>query len=94
MLFLNYMIELDKNKIQIKYLVGLNKTLPGYPTPLDILYDSCVESVDDCLFSSAKMENRYGLSEEQIDMAIKYLLEQKFIEKKNSKYKIVNSIWH
>ena len=88
------MIELDKNKIQIKYLVGLNKKLPDYPTPLDILYDSCVESVDDCLFSVAKMENRYGLNEEQIESVINYLLDKKFIEKKNSKYKIIDSIWH
>lgn len=88
------MIELDKNKIQIKYLVGLNKTLPDYPTPLDILYESCIESVDGCLFSAAKMENRYGLSEEQIDFVINYLLDKKFIEKKNSKFRIINSIWH
>lgn len=88
------MIKLDKNKIQIKYITGINKTLSGYPTPLDILYDSCVEGMDDCLFSNAKLENKYGLDNEQIDGVINYLLEKKFIEKKNSKYKIINSIWH
>lgn len=88
------MIELNKDKIQIKYITGLNKTLEGYPTPLDILYDSCVESIDDCLFSNAKIENKYGLNDEQIDFVINYLLEKEFIEKKNSKYKIINSIWH
>lgn len=88
------MIELDKDKIQIKYITGLNKTLEGYPTPLDILYDSCVDGLDGCLFSSAKMENKYGLDSEQIDFVINYLLEKKFIEKKNSKYKIIDSIWH
>ena len=88
------MIKLDKNKIQIKYITGLNNTLPEYPTPLDILYESCIESIDDCLFSSAKMENKYGLNDEQIESVISYLLDKKFIEKKNSKYKIINSIWH
>lgn len=88
------MIELNKDKIQVKYLTGLNKTLNEYPTPLDILYDSCVESIDDCLFSNAKIENKYELSDEQIDNVINYLLERKFIEKKNTKYKIIDSIWH
>lgn len=88
------MIELNKDKIQIKYITGLNKTLDGYPTPLDILYDSCVESIDDCLFSEAKMENKYGIDEDRIKSTIKYLLDKKFIVKKNSKYKIIDDIWH
>lgn len=88
------MIELNKDKIQIKYITGLNKTLDGYPTPLDILYDSCVESMDDCLFSEAKMENKYGIDEDRIKFTIKYLLDKKFIVKKNSKYKIIDDIWH
>lgn len=88
------MIELNKDKIQIKYITGLNKTLDGYPTPLDILYDSCVESMDDCLFSEAKMENKYGIDEDRIKSTIKYLLDKKFIVKKNSKYKIIDDIWH
>lgn len=88
------MIELNKDKIQIKYITGLNKTLEGYPTPLDILYDSCVESIDDCLFSEAKMENKYGIDEDRIKSTIKYLLDKKFIVKKNSKYKIIDNIWH
>lgn len=88
------MIELNKDKIQIKYITGLNKTLEGYPTPLDILYDSCVESMDDCLFSEAKMENKYGIDEDRIKSTIKYLLDKKFIVKKNSKYKIIDNIWH
>lgn len=88
------MIELNKDKIQIKYITGLNKTLEGYPTPLDILYDSCVESMDDCLFSEAKMENKYGIDDDRIKSTIKYLLDKKFIVKKNSKYKIIDNIWH
>jgi hypothetical protein len=88
------MVELNKDKIQIKYITGLNKTLEGYPTPLDILYDSCVESMDDCLFSEAKMENKYGIDEDRIKSTIKYLLDKKFIVKKNSKYKIIDNIWH
>lgn len=88
------MIELNKDKIQIKYITGLNKTLEGYPTPLDILYDSCVESMDDCLFSEAKMENKYGIDDDRIKSTIKYLLDKKFIVKKNSKFKIIDNIWH
>lgn len=88
------MIELDKDKIQVKYITGINKTLKEYPTPLDVLYDSCIESVDDCLFSEAKMENKYGISEERINEIIYSLVEQGFIVQKGKKYKIVNSIWH
>lgn len=88
------MIELNKDKIQVRYITGINKKLPDYPTPLDVLYESCVESIDDCLFSNAKMENRYGFNDEQINFVVEYLLENKFIEKKNSKYKIIDSIWH
>lgn len=88
------MIKLDKDKIQIKYITGLNKTLEGYPTPLDILYDSCVESMDDCLFSEAKMENKYGIDDDRIKSTIKYLLDKKFITKKNSKYIIIDNTWH
>lgn len=87
------MVNLDINKIQLRYITGINKCLAGYPTPLDILYESCVESIDDCLFSSAKMENRYGLSDEKIEDVVKYLLERGFVEKSGSKYKIINSIW-
>lgn len=87
------MVELNTDKVQIRYLTGLNKTLEGYPTPLDILYESCVESADDSLFTEAKMENRYGLNEEQISGVIKELLEKGYIEKKQKNYRIINTPW-
>lgn len=94
------MRELDKNKIQVKYITGINKTLFGYPTPLDVLYDSCVLSVDDKLFSKAKIENRYfeneidqDLIEKRIDKIINSLVEDGYIEKSGSWYKIVKTIW-
>lgn len=90
----NYsMVELDKDKIQVKYLTELSKTLEGYPTPLDVLYESCVESVDDSLFSSAKMENRYGFLDEDIENVISELTELGYIKKKNKGYKIINTPW-
>ena len=55
------MIKLDVDKVQVRYITGINKCLPGYPTPLDVLYESCRESADTNLFSDAKMENKYGL---------------------------------
>ena len=51
------MIKLDVDKVQVRYITGINKCLPGYPTPLDVLYESCKESADTNLFSDAKMEN-------------------------------------
>lgn len=87
------MIELNKNKIQFKYLVGLNKTLKDYPTPLDILYDSCLESLDDTFFSDAKLENKYNLTDKQIEDVHNFLIEHKYIEKKIKNYKIVNTPW-
>lgn len=94
------MRELDKNKIQVKYITGINKTLFGYPTPLDVLYDSCVLSIDDKLFSRAKIENKYfadeidkDLIEKKIDDIINSLLEDGYIEKSGGSYKIVKTIW-
>lgn len=94
------MRELDKDKIQIKYITGINKTAFEYPKPLDVLYDSCVMSVDDKLFSRAKIENRYfsnetdsDLVEGKIDKIINWLLEYGYIEKNGNSYKIVKTIW-
>lgn len=87
------MIKIDVNKVQVRYITGINKCLPGYPTPLDVLYESCMESVDDCLFSAAKMENRYGIGEDRITEITDELSGKGYIEKKNNKFKIVKTIW-
>ena len=94
------MRELDKNKIQVTYITVINKNLFGYPTPLDVLYDSCTLSLDDKLFSRAKIENRYfadeidtDLIEKKIDKIVNSLLEDGYIEKSGSSYKIVKTIW-
>lgn len=87
------MLKLDKNKIPIRYLTGVNKVLDDYPTPLDVLYESCMESIDDTLFTPAKMENRYGLSDDRIEHVQNYLLEHGYIEKKTKNFKIINTPW-
>lgn len=87
------MITLDKNKIQMRYITGINKCLQGYPTPLDVLYESCMESGDGVLFSNAKMSNRYSIDEQRIDWIIDNLVNQGYIEKNNNKYKIRNTPW-
>lgn len=94
------MREIDKNKVQVKYITGINKTLFGYPTPLDVLYDSCMLSVDDKLLSKAKMENKYfsdeidaNLIDSKIEKIINSLLEDGYIEKNDMWYKIVKTIW-
>ena len=87
------MIELNKDKIQLKYLTGINKTLKGYPTPLDILYDSCKETLDGTFYSEAKIENRYNLSEEKVKEILSELVESGYIKKKTKNYKIVNTPW-
>lgn len=88
------MVELNKDKIQVRYITGINKCIKGYPTYLDVLYESCVESADDSLFSKAKMENRYGFDDEQYENVINKLLELEYIKLYNNRYKIINSIWH
>lgn len=87
------MRTIDKNKVQIRYITGINKCLPDYPTPLDILYDSCVEGADANLFSEAKMENKYGMDETQITMTIEELLNLGYIKKNNTRYKIIQTPW-
>ena len=87
------MIKLDKGKVQIRYITGINKCLPDYPTPLDVLYESCTESSDDTLFSAAKMENRYGIDSERINKIINILLDLEYIEKSKDKYKIIKTLW-
>ncbi len=87
------MINIDKEKVQVRYITGINKCLPDYPTPLDILYDSCVESPDSNLFSDAKLENRYGLDEEGISKVIGILTDLEYIKKNSTRYKIVKTPW-
>lgn len=87
------MIKIDKDKVQVRYITGINKCLPNYPTPLDILYDSCLESVDDNLFSQAKIQNKYGIDEDKSLEIINTLLGLGYIEKNNSRFKIVKTIW-
>lgn len=87
------MRNIDKDKVEVKYITGLNKCLPGYPKPLDILYESCVESADSNLFSEAKMENKYNLDEEGISKIIETLETQGYIKKNNTRYKIINTPW-
>lgn len=100
LLYFSYMREIDKNKVQVKYITGINKTLFGYPTPLDVLYDSCMLSVDGKLLSKAKMENKYfsneidaNLIDSKIEKIINSLLEDGYIEKSGVWYKIVKTIW-
>ena len=57
------MVKLDNDKIQLRNITGINKCIPDYPTHLDVLYDSCMESPDYNLFSEAKLENKYKLYE-------------------------------
>ena len=87
------MIKLNKDKIQIRYITGIGKSQLNYPTALDILYESCVANADETLFSHAKMENRYGASDEKISEVINELLDKKYIEQSGSKFKIISTPW-
>ena len=87
------MIKLDVDKVQVRYITGINKCLPGYPTPLDVLYESCRESADTNLFSDVKMENKYGLDEDGINTIIESLTNLGYIKKNNTRYKIIKTPW-
>ena len=87
------MIKLDVDKIQVRYITGINKCLPGYPTPLDVLYESCMESPDNNLFSEAKLENKYDLDEDGINTIIESLTNLGYIKKNNTRYKIIKTPW-
>ena len=87
------MIKLDVDKVQVRYITGINKCLPGYPTPLDVLYESCRESADTNLFSDTKMENKYGLDEDGIKTIIESLTNLGYIKKNNTRYKIISTPW-
>ena len=90
------MITLNKDKIQIKYITGIYKLLDGYPTPLDVLYESCTETIDDSLFSMEKMGNRYDWSEnltQKVSEIEKYLTEHNYIQKSGETFKIINTPW-
>ena len=87
------MRDINKDKVEVRYITGINKCLPDYPTPLDILYDSCMESADGSLFSEAKLENKYGLNEESISNIINELVELEYIKKNNTRYKIIKTPW-
>lgn len=87
------MVKINKDKVQVRYITGINKCLSDYPTPLDILYESCVEGVDGNLFSLAKIQNRYGIDEEKATQLTKVLYNLGYIEKNNSRFKIVKTPW-
>ena len=87
------MINIDKNKVQVRYITGINKCLPNYPTPLDVLYESCMETVDGNLFSDAKIENRFGLDEDGVRKIVENLLTLGYIEKSGSRNKIIKTPW-
>ena len=87
------MVKLDNDKVQVRYITGINKCLPGYPTPLDVLYDSCMESPDNNLFSEAKLENKYNLDEDRINTIIESLTNLEYIKKNNTRYKIIKTPW-
>lgn len=88
------MVDINKDKVQVRYITGINKCLPNYPTYLDVLYDSCIESADDTLFSEAKIENKYNIEQERVLKIIEKLVSNEYIVKKNSRYKIINTPWH
>lgn len=87
------MVSIDKEKVEVRYITGINKCLPDYPTPLDVLYDSCVESPDANLFSDAKLQNKYNLDEEGVAKIIDVLTNLEYIKKNNTRYKIVKTPW-
>lgn len=88
------MINLNKEKVPIRYIIGIDKSLPGYPSALDVLYESCVESPDETLFSRAKMENRYGIDDDAVDSIINELCNSGFAVKSGNKIKIIDTPWH
>ena len=87
------MVSINKEKVEVRYITGINKCLPDYPTPLDVLYDSCVESPDSNLFSEAKLQNKYNLDEEGVTKIIDILTNLEYIKKNNTRYKIVKTPW-
>jgi hypothetical protein len=87
------MVSIDKEKVEVRYITGINKCLPDYPTPLDVLYDSCVESPDTNLFSDAKLQNKYNLDEEGVTKIIDVLTNLEYIKKNNTRYKIIKTPW-
>ena len=87
------MVKLDNDKVQVRYITGINKCLPDYPTPLDVLYESCMESPDSNLFSEAKMENKYGLDEDGVSKIIESLVNLEYVKKNSTRYKIIKTPW-
>lgn len=88
------MVDIDKDKVEVRYITGINKCLPDYPTPLDVLYDSCVESPDTNLFSEAKIQNRYNIDDEGVSKIINILIDMEYIKKNNTRYKIIKTPWN
>lgn len=87
------MIKLDKDKIQVKFITGIGKCLPGYPTPLDVLYESCIESADGNIFSTSKMTTRYGITDDEINKIMDSLVNLGYIKKNSSRFKIIKTPW-
>ena len=52
-----------------------------------------MESPDTNLFSDAKLQNKYNLDEESVSKIIDELTSNGYIQKNNTRYKIVKTPW-
>lgn len=62
------MTNINWNKVKIKYVLGIAKDLPGYPTPEDLLFHIIKEMGDrkDPSFTDVQLAAQLGKSQEEI----------------------------
>jgi hypothetical protein len=97
---------MEKNKIKLKYIMNLWKSLPGYPTKEDIIYELSVYLVKDGRpngsFSIQTLNGPFGLNweetkiKERVEEMIKdedFVIDDKKISPKTW-YKIKNNPYY
>lgn len=87
------MIKIDKNKVELKYLINFTKI---NPSNYDLLFEisSFLESENKDTFNEWELKNKTRSRVKSLDENIKTLIDEGYIEKdKYTKYKLLKHKW-
>lgn len=93
-------LQINEDKLPIKYILGIHDTLPSYPDGFDILYEKIRRHIGDTNHNFTKHASmKYHLKNadpERVDIALAELVKEGYIEPVNEtkgkeSYKIINN---
>jgi hypothetical protein len=88
------MIPINKDKVELKYLIGFTKISPS---KYDLLYElaSFLESESKDDFNEWELKNKTKSRVGTLEENLQFLIDEGFIEKtKYTKYKLLKHLWN